>query len=154
MTAKNEATKTSMLDESIEPTPGPAGAETMKAIVQTEYGSSPERVLRLAEIDRPVISDHEVLVRVRAASVDRGTWHLMTGLPKLMPRGVEQTRRQPLHGPVALPGPVPDAPFGPAGPLRACPLIGSRRRSLTSSHVISENRSSIASCMSRRPSSS
>lgn len=35
-------------------------------------------------IDRPVIGDHEVLVRVRAASVDRGTWHLMTGLPKLM----------------------------------------------------------------------
>ena len=84
MTAKNEVTKTSMLDHSIEPTPGPAGAETMKAIVQTEYGSSPERVLRLAEIDRPVIGDHEVLVRVRAASVDRGTWHLMTGLPKLM----------------------------------------------------------------------
>ena len=84
MTAKNEATKTSMLDHSIEPTPGPAGAETMKAIVQTEYGSAAERVLRLAEIDRPVIGDHEVLVRVRAASVDRGTWHLMTGLPKLM----------------------------------------------------------------------
>jgi len=84
MTANNEATKTSMLDDSIEPTPGPAGAETMKAIVQTEYGSAPEGVLRLAEIDRPVIGDHEVLVRVRAASVDRGTWHLMTGLPNLM----------------------------------------------------------------------
>ena len=37
-----------MLDHSIEPTPGPAGAETMKAIVQTEYGSAAERVLRLA----------------------------------------------------------------------------------------------------------
>ncbi len=81
MTANNKATKTSMLDDSIEPTPGPAGAETMKAIVQTAYGSSPERVLRLTEIDPPVIGDHEVLVRVRAASVDRGTGHLMTGLP-------------------------------------------------------------------------
>jgi hypothetical protein len=84
MTAKKEATKTSMLDASIEATPGPAGTETMGAIIQTEYGSAPERVLRLAEIDRPVITDHEVLVRVRAASVDRGTWHLMTGLPNLM----------------------------------------------------------------------
>ena len=56
----------------------------MKAIVQDEYGSAPEDVLRLEEIDRPTIGDDEVLVRVRAASVDRGTWHLMTGLPKLM----------------------------------------------------------------------
>src|ERR1039458_4058572 len=60
------------------------GAETMKAIVQDEYGPAPENVLRLAEIDRPTIGDDEVLVRVRAASVDRGTWHLMTGLPNLM----------------------------------------------------------------------
>ena len=56
----------------------------MKAIVQGEYGSAPEGILRLAEIDRPTIGDDEVLVNVRAASVDRGTWHLMTGLPKLM----------------------------------------------------------------------
>src|SRR5271165_6949872 len=84
MTSKNEAKKTPTLDDSIEPTPLSADAETMKAIIQTEYGSAPERVLRLAEIDRPAIVDDEVLVRVRAASVDRGTWHLMTGLPKLM----------------------------------------------------------------------
>jgi NADPH:quinone reductase-like Zn-dependent oxidoreductase len=57
---------------------------TMKVIVQGEYGSAPEAVLRLAEIDKPAIGDREVLVRVRAASVDRGTWHLMTGLPNLM----------------------------------------------------------------------
>jgi len=56
----------------------------MKAIVQHEYGSSPEDILRLTEIDRPVMGDDEVLVRVRAASVDRGTWHLMTGRPNLM----------------------------------------------------------------------
>ena len=84
MTSKNEATKTPMLDDSIEPTPRSTDAETMKAIVQDEYGSVPEEVLRLAEIDRPAIGDDEVLVEVRAASVDRGTWHLMTGLPKLM----------------------------------------------------------------------
>ena len=60
---------------------GTAGVETMEAIVQDAYGTAPEEVLRLAEIARPTIGDDEVLVRVRAASVDRGTWHLMTGLP-------------------------------------------------------------------------
>ena len=53
----------------------------MKAIVQDEYGSAPEAVLRVAEIDKPLVGDDAVLVRVAAASVDRGTWHLMAGLP-------------------------------------------------------------------------
>jgi NADPH:quinone reductase-like Zn-dependent oxidoreductase len=83
MTSKNEATKTPTLDDSIE-APRPADVRAMKAIVQDEYGSAPEEVLRLAEIDPPTIGDDEVLVQVRAASVDRGTWHLMSGLPKLM----------------------------------------------------------------------
>ena len=61
-------------------TPGTAAAATMTAIVQDEYGTAPEAVLRLAEIARPTIADDEILVRVRAASVDRGTWHLMAGL--------------------------------------------------------------------------
>ena len=51
----------------------------MKAIVYTEYGSSD--VLELRDIDRPEIADEEVLVRVHAAGVDRGVWHIMTGLP-------------------------------------------------------------------------
>jgi NADPH:quinone reductase-like Zn-dependent oxidoreductase len=55
--------------------------ESMTAIVQDEYGAAPEDVLRLAEIARPTIAADEILVRVRAASVDRGTWHLMAGLP-------------------------------------------------------------------------
>lgn len=50
----------------------------MKAIVQDAYGSTD--VLELRDIDRPVIADDEVLVRVHAAGVDRGVWHLMTGL--------------------------------------------------------------------------
>jgi len=53
----------------------------MTAIVQDRYGTAPEGLLRLVEIDRPVIGDGEVLVRVHAASVDRGTWHIMSGLP-------------------------------------------------------------------------
>ncbi|MFB9905768.1 NAD(P)-dependent alcohol dehydrogenase [Allokutzneria oryzae] len=51
----------------------------MKAIVQDRYGSTD--VLRLNDIAKPVPGDGEVLVRVRAAGVDPGVWHLMTGLP-------------------------------------------------------------------------
>jgi NADPH:quinone reductase-like Zn-dependent oxidoreductase len=54
-------------------------AATMKAIVQDEYGEADD-VLRLEEIPRPEIGDDEVLLRVHAAGVDRGVWHLMTGL--------------------------------------------------------------------------
>jgi len=50
----------------------------MKAIVQDTYGSTD--VLELRDIDKPETADDEVLVRVHAAGVDRGVWHLMTGL--------------------------------------------------------------------------
>src|SRR4051794_38929057 len=53
---------------------------TMTALVQETYGADPDQVLRLAEVALPAVGDGEVLVRVRAASVDRGTWHLMAGL--------------------------------------------------------------------------
>ncbi len=51
----------------------------MKAIVQSEYGSAD--VLRLAEVAKPVCDDESVLVKVKveAASVNAGDWHLMTG---------------------------------------------------------------------------
>ena len=62
---------------------GPARTERMmQAIVQERYGSADE--LRSAQIERPEIADNEVLVRVHAAGLDRGTWHLMTGTPYLM----------------------------------------------------------------------
>src|SRR5437764_372127 len=54
----------------------------MKAIVRDAYGSA--GVLRLAEIDKPVAGEGEVLVRVHAAGVDQGVWHLMTGTPYAM----------------------------------------------------------------------
>ena len=53
----------------------------MKAIVQDRYGS-PD-VLEFREIDRPVIGDEHVLVRVHAAGVDQGVWHEVAGLPYL-----------------------------------------------------------------------
>jgi NADPH:quinone reductase-like Zn-dependent oxidoreductase len=55
---------------------------TMQAIVQDTYGSAD--VLRLARIARPKMGDNEVLLRVRAASVHIGDWHVMTGLPYLL----------------------------------------------------------------------
>ena len=61
--------------------PPPTTGTTMTAVAQDRYGSDPGGVLRLAVIDRPTVGDDEVLVRVHAASVDRGTWHLMAGLP-------------------------------------------------------------------------
>jgi NADPH:quinone reductase-like Zn-dependent oxidoreductase len=66
-----------------DPRPRPATADdkAMWAIVQERYGSAPEDVLQLARIDRPTIADDEVLLRVRAAGLDRGTWHIMAGLP-------------------------------------------------------------------------
>jgi NADPH:quinone reductase-like Zn-dependent oxidoreductase len=54
---------------------------TMTAVVQDRYGSQPADVLRLTEIDKPTIAADQVLVRVHASSVDRGTWHIMAGLP-------------------------------------------------------------------------
>jgi len=55
---------------------------TMKAIVRERYGS-PD-VLRLRDIDRPVIDDDGVLVRVRAASINAYDWHMMRGSPSLV----------------------------------------------------------------------
>jgi NADPH:quinone reductase-like Zn-dependent oxidoreductase len=59
----------------------------MRAIVQHRYGTVPEEVLRLEQIPRPRPAAGEVLVKVRAAGVDRGTWHLMAGQPYLMRLG-------------------------------------------------------------------
>src|SRR4051794_3471488 len=53
----------------------------MKAIVQDAYGEA--EVLRLEDVDVPQPGPGEVLVAVRAAGVDRGAWHVMTGLPYL-----------------------------------------------------------------------
>jgi NADPH:quinone reductase-like Zn-dependent oxidoreductase len=56
---------------------------TMRAIVQDQYGQTVD-VLRLAEIDRPKVDYDDVLIRVHAASVHIGDWHVMTGLPYLL----------------------------------------------------------------------
>jgi NADPH:quinone reductase-like Zn-dependent oxidoreductase len=70
---------------------------TMQAIVQEGYGCAD--VLRVARIARPVIADHEVLLRVHAAGLDRGAWHFMTGRPYLMRLAVGlRTPKHPVLG--------------------------------------------------------
>jgi len=53
----------------------------MKAIVCRKYGS-PD-VLKYEEIEKPTAGDDEVLIRVRAASVNALDWHLMRGRPHI-----------------------------------------------------------------------
>jgi NADPH:quinone reductase-like Zn-dependent oxidoreductase len=67
----------------------------MKAIFQDEYGTAD--VLELRDIATPVVDDDDVLVRVEAAGVDPGVWHLMTGLPYLV-RVMGYGLRRPKHG--------------------------------------------------------
>lgn len=57
-------------------------ATTMKALWQEQYGGPETLSVRQAPTPAPV--GGEVLVRVRAASIDLGTRHLMTGLPLAM----------------------------------------------------------------------
>jgi NADPH:quinone reductase-like Zn-dependent oxidoreductase len=55
----------------------------MKAIVQRGYGA-PERVLRLGEIEPPSVGGADVLVRVRATSVNTPDWIAVTGVPYIL----------------------------------------------------------------------
>lgn len=70
-----------LMTESISSNSAPADRD-MRAIVQDAYGTS--EVLRPTRTSRPVIADNEVLIQARAAGLDRGTWHLMTGKPYLI----------------------------------------------------------------------
>jgi NADPH:quinone reductase-like Zn-dependent oxidoreductase len=53
----------------------------MKAVVYHDYGS-PD-VLECQEIEKPVVTDDQVLVRVRASSLNWHDWHFLTGRPFL-----------------------------------------------------------------------
>lgn len=70
--------------DTIEKTPSRINetSRTMRAVMQRAYGST--ETLRLEEVARPTIEAGQVLVEVRAAGVDRGVWHLMTGMPYLV----------------------------------------------------------------------
>jgi NADPH:quinone reductase-like Zn-dependent oxidoreductase len=54
----------------------------MKAITQDTYGSTD--VLEFRDVDDPVVGDNDVLLQVKAAGVEIGTWHVMAGKPYLL----------------------------------------------------------------------
>jgi NADPH:quinone reductase-like Zn-dependent oxidoreductase len=68
----------------------------MKAFVYERYG--PPDVLELREVDKPVVGDDDVLVRVHAVSVNPVDWHTMTGTPYLvrLESGLRKPKRQVL----------------------------------------------------------
>ena len=89
MTSMGESPQTRRIDAAHE-----SRAETMQAVVHDRYG--PADVFRLEKIALPVPAEGEVLVRVHAAGVDRGTWHLMTGRPYVA--RIALGLRRPLKG--------------------------------------------------------
>jgi len=72
----------------------PAAKTTMKAIVQHRYG--PPDVLTVEEIDKPVVGDDDVLIRVHAAALNAGDGFVMRGVPYII-RLIAGLRR-PRHG--------------------------------------------------------
>ena len=87
----------------------------MKAIVQDAYG--PPEVLRLAEVEKPVVKDGAVLLRVHAAGVNPLDWHYMRGaaVPRAHGNGNEQAegqgarRQHPRGGALAVRKPGADS---------------------------------------------
>ena len=73
----------------------PANPPVMQAIIQDGYGA-PERVLQLAETEVPSIGADDVLVRVRATSVNTPDWATVAGAPYIMRPGIglRRPRRQ------------------------------------------------------------
>ena len=78
--------------------------------MQDRYGSAD--LLRVEDVDKPVVGDDEVLVRVRAASVHPDVWHVVSGRPyvlRLMGSGVRRPKNRvpgtDVAGEVELVGP-------------------------------------------------
>ena len=113
-----------LVDTHPEPVAASAGMQSrrrtrgacMRAVVRDAYGSVD--VLRLGEVAKPVAGEGEVLVRVHAAGVDQGVWHLMVGMPYVMRLAGFGLRvpKNPLLG-YDLAGRV-EAVGGNAGPFR------------------------------------
>lgn len=74
----------------------------MKAMVYTQYGS-PE-VLHLKEVEKPIPKDNEVLIKVRAASVNAADWYFLKGEPffvRLMAGGLQKPKNTILGADIA-----------------------------------------------------
>jgi NADPH:quinone reductase-like Zn-dependent oxidoreductase len=76
----------------------PADAPTMHAVIQDGYGA-PERVLRLEEIPVPPVGAGDVLIRMRATSVNTPDWATVTGVPYILRLGSGLRRpKRPVRG--------------------------------------------------------
>jgi NADPH:quinone reductase-like Zn-dependent oxidoreductase len=76
----------------------PANPPVMQAIIQDGYGD-PERVLQLAETAVPPVGAGDVLVRVRATSLNTPDWATVAGAPYIMRPAVGLRRpRRPVRG--------------------------------------------------------
>jgi NADPH:quinone reductase-like Zn-dependent oxidoreductase len=74
----------------------------MKALLREEYGGA--EVLRVGTVEKPVPAENEVLIKVMAASINRGDWYLLNGKPflvRLSPGGLRKPRLRILGGDVA-----------------------------------------------------
>ena len=69
-----------------------APANPMKAIVYCDYGSP--KVLKLVDIEKPMPNDNQLLIKVRAASVNPLDWHYMRGTPYFMRSSLTPTQKQ------------------------------------------------------------
>jgi NADPH:quinone reductase-like Zn-dependent oxidoreductase len=63
----------------VEETPAPA--TTMRAAIRDRFG--PPKVVQIREVEKPVPADDEVLVQVRAASINISDWYAVTGRPRI-----------------------------------------------------------------------
>ncbi len=78
----NSATTGTAAGNGTEASRSQAAKRTMRAIVRDRYGEAD--VLEVRAVKVPEVADEEVLVRVHAAGLDRGAWHIMAGLPYLI----------------------------------------------------------------------
>src|ERR1041385_3160378 len=60
---------------------GTAQSNPMKAIVYCDYDLAK---VKLADVEKPTPTDEQVLVKVRAASINPYDWHFVEGTPKIM----------------------------------------------------------------------
>lgn len=73
--------------------------DTMSGYVRTAYGL-PHENLELAELEVPPVDAGQVLIAVRATSVNAADWHMLTGTPYLL--RLDQGLRRPKHPPFGL----------------------------------------------------
>jgi NADPH:quinone reductase-like Zn-dependent oxidoreductase len=116
--------------ERTSPQPGTPTEPTMDAVVQRAYGLDPAEVLRVERVLAPRPGADEVLVRVHAASIDRGTWHLMAGLPRLVRLFIGLRRPRVLNPGRAFAGTIVQVGAGVTGLTVGAEVYGSGNSAL------------------------